>query len=66
MGFKIREYRRKIGMSQQELSEKSGVSRTIISGLESGRIKVTSTGTLLKIAMAMDTEVGEIFFGKNA
>lgn len=66
MGFKIREYRRKIGMSQQELSEKSGVSRTIISGLESGRIKVTSTGTLLKIALAMNVEVGDIFFGKGA
>ena len=66
MGFKIKEYRRKIGMSQQELSEKSGVSRTIISGLESGRIKVTSTGTLLKIALAMDVDVGEIFFGKGA
>lgn len=66
MGFKIKEYRKRIGMSQQELSEKSGVSRTIISGLESGRIKVTSTGTLLKIALAMDAEVGDIFFGKGA
>lgn len=66
MGFKIKEYRVKLGMSQQELAEKSGVSRTIISGLESGRITVTSTGTLLKIANAMDAEVGDIFYTKGA
>ena len=66
MGFKIKEYRQKIGMSQQELSEKSGVSRTIISGLESGRITVTSTGTLLKIANAMNAEVGDIFYTRGA
>ena len=66
MGFKIKEYRQKIGMSQQELSEKSGVSRTIISGLESGRIKVTSTGTLLKIATAMNAQVGDIFYTAGA
>ena len=66
MGFKLKEYRKKLGISQQELSEKAGVSRTIISGLESGRIKVTSTGTLLKIAVALNAEIGDIFYVKGA
>ena len=66
MGFKIKEYRKKLGISQQELSEKAGVSRTIISGLESGRIKVTSPGTLLKIAVALNAEIGDIFYVKGA
>ena len=49
-------------MSQCELAEKSGVSRTIISGLENGTITTTTTDTLLKIAKALDTKVADIFF----
>ena len=60
MQFKIKERRKEKGIRQQELSEKSGVSRTIISGLESGRIKVTSTETLEKIAEGIGVEVKEI------
>ena len=45
-----------------ELAEKSGVSRTIISGLESGAITTTTTGTLLRIAKALNKKVSEIFF----
>lgn len=62
MGFKIRECRNEISMSQEELSKKSGVSRTIISGLENGTITVTTTETLLRIARAMNKRVVDIFF----
>ena len=62
MGFKIRECRNEINMSQEELSKKSGVSRTIISGLEIGTITVTTTETLLRIARAMNKRVVDIFF----
>lgn len=62
MGFKIRECRNEINMSQEELSKKSGVSRTIISGLENGTITVTTTETLLRIARAMNKKVVDIFF----
>ncbi len=62
MGFKIRECRNEINMSQEELSKKSGVSRTIISGLEKGTITVTTTETLLRIARAMNKKVVDIFF----
>lgn len=62
MGYKIRECRKEKSMSQCDLAKKSGVSRTIISGLESGTITVTTTDTLLKIARALDKKVSEIFF----
>lgn len=62
MGYKIKEYREAMNMSQEELSKKSNVSRTIISGLECGTLTVTTTGTLLKIANALGKNVNEIFF----
>ena len=62
MGYKIKEIREEIGMTQAELSTKSGVSRTIISGLETGRTTTTTTDTLKKIAAALDKKVSEIFF----
>lgn len=62
MEFRIKEIREKAGVSQEELSKKSGVSRTIISGLESGAITTTTTKTLSKIAEALDVRVSEIFF----
>lgn len=62
MRYRIKEYREELKMSQVELAEKSKVSRTIISGLESGTITVTTTDTLLKIAKALNKKVSQIFF----
>lgn len=62
MQYKVREIREELGLSQEMLAKKAGVSRTIISGLESGSIKETSTKTLSKIAEALDRKVGDIFF----
>ena len=59
--YKIKEQRNLLGMSQVELAERSQVSRTIISGLENGNIKVTTTETLLKIAGALECKVKDIF-----
>ena len=46
----IKKERENLGMTQAELAKKSGVARTIVSGLESGRIKVTTTDTIEKRA----------------
>ena len=62
MVFKVRELREKAGLSQEELSEKSGVSRTIISGLESGKIKNSTAITLKKIADALGVQIADLFF----
>lgn len=62
MTYRIRELRKEKRLSQVELSRASGVSRAIISGLESGTIKTTTTDTLCKIASALDKKVSDIFF----
>jgi transcriptional regulator with XRE-family HTH domain len=59
---KIKYFREESNLSQEKLAAISGVSRTIISGLESGRVDVTTTSTLKKIAEALGKTVGEIFF----
>lgn len=61
MRYKIKDYREKMRMSQQELASKSGVSRATISGLESGSVVVTTTETLIKIAAALEKRVSDIF-----
>lgn len=62
MKYRVKEIREQAGMSQEVLANKSGVSRTIISGLESGAIKETSTKTLSRIADALNKKVSDIFF----
>ena len=62
MDFRIKEIREEKGMTQAELSLKSGVSRSIINGLETGRTTTTTTDTLKKIAVALGKRVSEIFF----
>ena len=62
MGYKIKEFREKIGMTQEELAEKSGVSRTTIWSLENGTEKNATTKTLLKLAHTLGTTVDNIFF----
>ena len=62
MGYRIKEKREELGMSQTKLSERSGVSRGIIWSLESDPNAVTTTKTLQKIAEALGTTVSALFF----
>lgn len=61
MKFCIQEKRENLKMTQEELAKKANVSRTIISGLESGAITVTTTKTLSKIAEALEMKVSDLF-----
>lgn len=65
MGYKIREAREAIGITQEQLAEKSGVSRSTIWALENGTKKITTTKTLLKLANALNTTIGNIFFADH-
>lgn len=58
----LKEIREKKGLSQEELSRKSNVSRTIISELENGKTDVITNVTLEKIAKALNKKVVDIFF----
>ena len=60
MKFQIEECRKRAGVSQEELAKRSGVSRSIISGLESGRVCVTTTSTLERIAQVLEVPVRDL------
>ncbi len=62
MEYRIKQFRNEKNISQEELARLSGVSRAIISGLESGSITTTTTGTLSKIAKALGKKVSDLFF----
>lgn len=57
----IKEKRTKLGMTQTELAEKSGVSRQTINALENDNLPVCKTDTLSKIAHALNCRVSDIF-----
>lgn len=62
MGYKLKEIREAKKMTQEELAEKSGVSRGTISALENGVARNTTSKTLLRLAQALGTNVERIFF----
>lgn len=59
---KLRELREKAGLTQEELAEKSGVSRAIISFIETGKERQLNSGTMKRIAEALELTVPEIFY----
>ena len=59
---KIKDARLAKGMTQEELSQRSGVSRQTIIGLESGKIRNSKTDTLRQIASALDMTMDALFF----
>ena len=62
VSYNIKQRREELNMSQEELSWKSGVSRSIISELESGkRVENTTIETIVKISRALDTPIQKIF-----
>ena len=59
---RVKEEREIQGMSQEQLSNKAEVSRTIISELENGKTDVITNVTLEKFAKALGKKVTDIFF----
>lgn len=62
----IKNKRKEKGMTQDELSEKSGIGRVTISRLESGTLTETNVGTLTRIASALDCEMNELMSNFDA
>ena len=58
---RVKERRSELGMTQEELSEKSGVSRTIISKIESNQKIDVKLSTLVALANALKQSVESIF-----
>ena len=62
MGWRVKERREELRLSQEELAAKSGVSRQTISMIETEAGKNVSSRTLVKLAAALDTTVSALFF----
>ncbi|MBQ8298633.1 MAG: helix-turn-helix transcriptional regulator [Clostridia bacterium] len=62
MKNRVKEFREQQGMTQEELAEKSGISRTTISGFENGTIEITTNTTMDKISKALGKKTKTVFF----
>ena len=62
---RLKEIRESIGMSQDELSKKSGISRTMISQLETNQKLDCKISTLISISDALGYQVGDIFLSQK-
>lgn len=61
MGLNIAYFRKIAGMTQEELAEQSGLSRTYISSIEApNMIKTISLEALFKIADSLKVEPGKL------
>lgn len=65
MNNKIKEFRQAQGLSQEELSIKSGVSRPTISMIETNTLDNIESKTMLKLAKALNCDIGDIFFKES-
>ena len=66
MKNKVKYYRELAGLTQEDLSEKSEVSRNTISSLETGSNTNVTYDTMIKIANALNKKVATIFFEDKA
>ena len=62
MKNRVKEFREKLGLTQEELAEMSGVSRATISGFENESIEITTNTTMDRIAKAMGKKTKTVFF----
>lgn len=61
MRDRIKERRKTLGYSQQELADISGIERCRCSRIESGAAKTVSIEEAYKIASALNTTVDDLF-----
>lgn len=61
----VKERREELNMSQTELAAKSKVSRQTIYLIENNSLDNIESKTMIKIAVALNCDVGDIFFKEN-
>lgn len=65
MGERIKQRRMELGISQDELSKRSGLSRVQISNLERGECRNAHGKTVMALALALETTVDWLLFGAS-
>lgn len=62
MNNSVRKRREELGLTQEELSIKANVSRPTISMIETNSLDNIESKTMLKLAIALNCDIGDIFF----
>lgn len=60
MKFNLKKVREEKGLSQTELAKISGVGRVTINRIENGELQETTSGTLIKLAKALDSTIDSL------
>lgn len=61
MRYRVKELRTKAGLTQEALAKQAGVSRPVISKMETNDAAIVSLRTLSRIANALDVTIGELY-----
>jgi len=59
LGSNLRDARKRLGLTQEEVAERSGVHPTEVSRIEAGK-RDPRTSTLLRLARALEVRPGEL------
>lgn len=59
--YKVKERRELLGLTQEELAKRAGISRQTIISIESDMEVPTSTTTLIRLANSLMCKVSDIF-----
>lgn len=62
MKNRLKLFREGLGMTQEELAKKTGISRATISKIENNEEVSVKTQTIAKISKALDANPSSIFF----
>lgn len=62
MKNKLKEKREKLHLTQEQLAEKSNISRQTISQIENNQLNNIESNTMFKLAHALNCDIGDIFF----
>lgn len=62
MGYRVKEIREQKNMTQEELEQRSGISRQTISAIENGKAGNVTVATLRALANGLDTTINNLFF----
>lgn len=65
MDSRVRELREQKEWTQAKLAKKAGVHVNTIQRIENGMIENTTLGTLIKVAIALGTNIEGLFFLEN-
>jgi transcriptional regulator with XRE-family HTH domain len=66
VGQNVRELRLASGLTQQKLADLAKINRLSVVYLESGKHRSTKSTTLLRLAKALQTDVGELLRSRSA